>query len=192
MKTEYKYIKFTETLRTGNWKCLNKKNLDLLGSVFFYDTWKQFVFEFDVLGDFIFNSSCLRDVAHFLDQLNARKKERIIMKERKMQEFLDEIDDYGMKALAGLYLPVISRWAAAEGWDVVRQWLYVLSISGMEDHWYRILLLKMTVEEHRTEDKRRLAVVGAMASDNARRLIAERAFLQKFITGLITRLISKI
>jgi len=73
MQTEYKYIKFIQTTIVDNWNCLNKKHGDELGSVFFYKQWKQFVFEFIELGDCVFNSTCLRDIAHFLDQLNKQK-----------------------------------------------------------------------------------------------------------------------
>lgn len=74
MKTKYKYIEFIQTTIVDNWNCLNKKGGDELGSVFFYKPWKQFVFEFIELGDCVFNSTCLRDVAHFLDQLNKQKE----------------------------------------------------------------------------------------------------------------------
>lgn len=74
MKTAYKHIEFIETTLQGHWNCLNKKHGDDLGSVFFYQPWKQFVFEFCELGDCVFNSSCLRDIAHFLDQLNDTRK----------------------------------------------------------------------------------------------------------------------
>jgi len=74
MKTKYKYIEFVRTVLNDCWNCLNKKSGDELGSVFYYKPWKQFVFEFNELGDCVFNSSCLRDVADFLDQLNKQKK----------------------------------------------------------------------------------------------------------------------
>ena len=74
MKTEYKYIKFVQTVLVDNWNCLNRKSGDGLGCVSYYAPWRQFVFEPDEMGDVIFNSSCLRDIAHFLDQLNEQKK----------------------------------------------------------------------------------------------------------------------
>jgi len=74
MKTEYKYIKFVPTTLTGHWNCLNRKSESTLGAVSYYRPWRQFVYEPNELGDIIFNSSCLRDIAHFLDQLNAQKQ----------------------------------------------------------------------------------------------------------------------
>ena len=74
MKTEYKYIKFVQTTFLDYWNCLNKKSNDELGSVFFYKPWNQFIFEPPEFGDIVFNSLCLRDIAHFLDQLNKPKK----------------------------------------------------------------------------------------------------------------------
>jgi len=74
MKTKYKYIHFEQTVLAGCWNCLNNKSNDDLGSVIWYKPWGQFVFEPVELGDIIFNASCLRDIAHFLDQLNKQKK----------------------------------------------------------------------------------------------------------------------
>ena len=73
MKTEYKYIRFEQTVLNGHWNCLNRKSRDEIGSVFYYKPWKRFVFEFIELGDYVFDASCLRDIAHFLDQLNSQK-----------------------------------------------------------------------------------------------------------------------
>ena len=80
LKTKYRYIEFVPTTLTDNWNCLNKKHKDELGSVFFCKPWKQFVFEFTELSDYVFNSSCLQDITHFLDQLN---KQRKFLSERK-------------------------------------------------------------------------------------------------------------
>lgn len=74
MKTEYKHIKFVQTTLIDHWNCLNKKSGEELGSVSYYKPWKQFVFEPYELGDIVFNTTCLRDIAHFLDQLNKQKK----------------------------------------------------------------------------------------------------------------------
>lgn len=73
MKTKYKYIEFVQTTLHGFWNCLNIKSRAELGSVSYYKAWGQYVFEPYELGDVIFSSDCLRDVAHFLDQLNKRK-----------------------------------------------------------------------------------------------------------------------
>jgi len=74
MKTKYKYIEFTQTVLNGCWNCVNRKSRDELGQVAFYKPWRQFIFEPAEFGGIIFNSSCLRDIAHFLDQLNEMKK----------------------------------------------------------------------------------------------------------------------
>lgn len=75
LKTTYKYIKFVETTLTGCWNCLNRKSNDELGSVSYYKQWKQFVFEPYELGDVVFNASCLRDIAHFLERLTGKRRE---------------------------------------------------------------------------------------------------------------------
>jgi len=85
LKTEYKYIMFVQTTLVDNWNCLNKKQKDELGSVFFYKPWKQYVFEFNELGDCVFNSSCLRDIAHFLDQLNKQRNINQALKDSKKE-----------------------------------------------------------------------------------------------------------
>jgi len=74
MKTEYKYIKFVQTTLVDHWSCVNRRAGYELGSVFYEKPWRQFVFEFLEFGDCIFSSSCLRDIADFLDQLNKPKK----------------------------------------------------------------------------------------------------------------------
>ncbi len=105
-----------------------------------------------------------------------------------MEEFLADIEDLNAKTLAGLYLPVISRWAAIEGWDVVRQWLYTFS----DTTWQVTIFGLMTVQERRADDERRLVVVRQLGGDNAKRIIRERALLQQILTSLFTVLLSKL
>jgi hypothetical protein len=79
MKTKYKYIYFEQAMfeeGTEGWVCYNKKTDDLLGRVEFYKPWKQWIIEFEKGGSIIFNNTCLRDIAHFLDQLNEKSKTR--------------------------------------------------------------------------------------------------------------------
>jgi len=71
LKTEYKYIVFKFTDAADHKKgaeCLNKKSGTILGYVEYYTPWKQYVIEFRE--DFVFNVSCLKDIADFLRQLN--------------------------------------------------------------------------------------------------------------------------
>lgn len=74
MKTKYKHIKFTKTTLVGHWNCFNVKSGDSLGSVFYDKQCSQYIFEPDEFGEYAFTSSCLRDMAHFLDQLNEQRK----------------------------------------------------------------------------------------------------------------------
>ena len=83
MKTEYKYIKFEwcELVDYKRWDCINKKGGDTLGWVTYYRPWKQYVMEFS--DNCVFNNSCLRDIAHFISQLNAKSKEESKTIEKK-------------------------------------------------------------------------------------------------------------
>jgi len=77
MKTKYKYIEFAERKQSSDrapyWVCTNSKNGGLLCLVEYYAPWRQFVISGVDIG-VIFNGSCLRDIAEFLDQLNTQKK----------------------------------------------------------------------------------------------------------------------
>jgi len=70
MRTKYKYIEFVPTVLDGHWNCLNRRGKETLGSVSFYQQWKQYIFEPEELNCCVFSSDCLRDIAEFLDQLN--------------------------------------------------------------------------------------------------------------------------
>ena len=67
MKTRYKYIHFDESIE-GSWYCYNNKTEGDLGCATYYESWKQWVMEFDE--GCVFNNQCLRDIIDFLDQLN--------------------------------------------------------------------------------------------------------------------------
>lgn len=73
MQTRFKHIHFKEDTwgahpeRPKVYQCRNNKSGDLLGRVTYYDGWKRWVF--DGKQCCVFDSSCLRDIAMFLDSL---------------------------------------------------------------------------------------------------------------------------
>ena len=69
MKTKYKYIHFEKI--DDWWLCRNNRSNDELGRLDYYKRWKEWVFESE--RGCVFNNSCLRDIADFLDQLNAER-----------------------------------------------------------------------------------------------------------------------
>lgn len=71
LKTEYKFIRFTQTVFKGTWNCLNKKASNALGTVRFYKEWKTYTFQ--PVEDTEFSADCPRDIADFLEQLNNQK-----------------------------------------------------------------------------------------------------------------------
>lgn len=74
MKTKYKFIEFVQCSDAWGvmWGIVNRKSKNNLGYVEYSNQWKQHVVEFNE--DAIFNNSCLRDIADFLDQLNGVAK----------------------------------------------------------------------------------------------------------------------
>ncbi len=72
MKTKYKHIYFTQTISgPRRWRCRNNKSDVLMASISYYPSWKKYVAAFD--GACVFDNSCLRDIADFLDQLQKEK-----------------------------------------------------------------------------------------------------------------------
>lgn len=72
MKTKYKYIHFQISIEDRDiWECYNSKHGDLLGDVFFFERWNQYVFAADN-AEIIFSAECLNDIKHFLEQLNEK------------------------------------------------------------------------------------------------------------------------
>ena len=76
MKTKYKYIHFKkmeETLpdKNGRWiyNIINNNSKTILGDVFYYYKWKQYVFT-QAEENMIFNKSCLLDIIDFINQLS--------------------------------------------------------------------------------------------------------------------------
>lgn len=76
MKTKYRFIEFVPHEVWGDtWTCQNRKSGDVLGHVRYYPQWRQYVSQ--LYPSAVFNNSCLRDIADFLDQLNAEKKSEV-------------------------------------------------------------------------------------------------------------------
>ena len=72
MKTRYKYINFQTTMRDNVWLICNNKKRDHLGYVSFYKPRKRYCS--NMFDGVVFDASCHRDIADFLDQLNEVKK----------------------------------------------------------------------------------------------------------------------
>ena len=107
---------------------------------------------------------------------------------KTIEEYIAEIQSVDKRKLAERYVPVIRRRVEQEGWDAVRRWLY----SYGDTNWYSVLLGNMTISEQREEDRRRLELLKQMAVENAALIKRERAFIQEFITMLISQLLGKI
>ena len=80
MKTKYKYIYFIEmsldmsdnkTIRA--YECRNNKSNDILGYIYWYPNWRDFVFT-QADSRVIFNSSCLLDIVDFIKQIKKEQK----------------------------------------------------------------------------------------------------------------------
>ena len=74
MKTNYDHIHFEYRARGSDenrktWCCMNNKNNWELGCVFFYKDWNTFIFTPSNQTS-VYSSSCLRDIAEFIDELN--------------------------------------------------------------------------------------------------------------------------
>ncbi len=68
-KTKYKHIYFTESPDKKIWLCRNTKSQKTLAALAYYKPWHRYcIVEF--WDDVVFDADCLRDIAHFLDQLN--------------------------------------------------------------------------------------------------------------------------
>ncbi len=70
LKTKYTHIYFKKSLLddTGQtWECFNNKSNDLMATVSYYGPWRKYVTGFEE--DFIFDESCLKNIASFLQAL---------------------------------------------------------------------------------------------------------------------------
>ena len=77
----YKYIYFIGKLdseRAGQWLCKNKRSKETLGTVYYHEKWKEWIFE--GLEFSFFNYSCLLDISNFLQKLNSVKNLPILVK----------------------------------------------------------------------------------------------------------------
>ena len=77
MKKSYKYIEF---VFDGNWKCYNKQSQTKLAKIEYYPYFKQYSVTWFMMGA-VFSAGCLRDIAHFLDQLNQQDKDNLFEKQ---------------------------------------------------------------------------------------------------------------
>jgi hypothetical protein len=84
METEYKYIyfekieKIKDLPKTSVWECKNNRSNEIIGIVKWNSQWRQYCFFPDSYT--IFNSTCLQDIIHFINQLS---EDRQISKNRK-------------------------------------------------------------------------------------------------------------
>ena len=70
MKTKYKFVHFEKG--AWGWILKNTKHGDILGRIFFYEKWNQYIL--DANSNCAFSADCLTDIAHFLVQLNSSSK----------------------------------------------------------------------------------------------------------------------
>ena len=72
MKNKYKHIHFVEAdtelfKEEPYWRCKNNHDGFTLGIVEMYPTWNKYVFE--PTANVVFDTSCLLDIIHFMEQL---------------------------------------------------------------------------------------------------------------------------
>lgn len=76
MKERYKYIHFVK-VRDDNgikvWSCRNNHSGEELGTVVYYDPWRQYVYQPTVQA--VYSEGCLTDIADFLKQLKGENKD---------------------------------------------------------------------------------------------------------------------
>ena len=70
-KLIYKFIRFEKAVLYAGWICYNKKSGVILGHVFYYPSWRKYVFS--AKAGVVFDSTCLDDLKTFLDQLDGKK-----------------------------------------------------------------------------------------------------------------------
>ena len=59
--------------KTSVWLIVNNKSKAVLGSIYWYPAWRQYVVG-DIDGDSIFNNGCLDDISRFLTGLNMKQR----------------------------------------------------------------------------------------------------------------------
>jgi len=70
------YVEFVKSTvsrsdKTEKFFVMSKKHKDMLGEIHWYSPWRQYVFFPD---NALFNRTCLRDIAGFLDELMRQRK----------------------------------------------------------------------------------------------------------------------
>lgn len=76
LKTDYKWIEFVEVptnQQTKKFNVCNKETEDFLGQVKWHGGFRKYSF-FPASANLVFESTCLRDIASFLDQLMLERK----------------------------------------------------------------------------------------------------------------------
>ena len=75
MKTEYKYLEFTQFADTGKttkWNCHNKSSGTILGKIKWHPAWRRYCY-FPIIHA-VYDITCLNDISDFLEQLWQKKK----------------------------------------------------------------------------------------------------------------------
>jgi hypothetical protein len=96
MKTKYRYIHFIDCSlvfkkkKTQTWLCKNNSSNNILGEIKWYSNWRQYCIFFEPTA--VFNSTCLLDIADFLNQLNLGYKSKN-KKAAAAQPALSEIEE---------------------------------------------------------------------------------------------------
>ncbi len=76
LKTEYKHIEFVELHpmpKTRAFECLNKRSKLLLGTIKWQGGWRCYCY-FTHAEKAFYDSSCLKDIADFIEQLMEERK----------------------------------------------------------------------------------------------------------------------
>lgn len=86
--TEGKYIRFdfdqsTPSGKTFIWKVIAKDDGIVLGKVSWFGRWRKYVFEPNAAFDLVFEETCLRDIAAFIEFRS--KQQRELAKQRRQQ-----------------------------------------------------------------------------------------------------------
>jgi len=77
---ETKYLRFVlveKKLKTNKYNVVQRKMDEILGTIEWYNYWRQYVFEPDYdRFNCIFNDTCLAEMAEFIKDLNIKHKEK--------------------------------------------------------------------------------------------------------------------
>ena len=83
MRTKYPHFHFhfagkSKSGKTSMWDCYSNANDAYLGTVKWKGQWRQYAMYYEEITKMWMNSSCLRDVADFCDQVNDLRKKGMI------------------------------------------------------------------------------------------------------------------